>query len=113
MNEIKDLKRYWVDGDSGIFVREWTDEEYKTNNPQKHIFEKYWSYRCPICSFIPTPHFDKAETEHGAKTHERHAGSKHKCVVENRNHELICLEHRYEFMKDLGVWIHKQEYYTN
>ena len=113
MDEVKDLSRYWVDKDSGVVVRKWTDEEYKTNNPHKHIFEQYWSYYCPICSFIPTPHYDKAEAEHGAKTHERYAGSKHKCVVEYRNHELICWEHRCEFVEDLGVWVYKQEYYTN
>lgn len=113
MNEVKNLSRYWVDKDSLIVVRKWADEEYEIINPHKHIFEKYWSYRCPICSFIPTPHYDKAEAEHGAKVHERYAGGKHKCVVEYRDHELICLEHKVEFVEDLGVWVCKQEYYTN
>lgn len=111
MNKTKDLIRYWVDKDSGIVVRKWTDEEYKTNNPHKHIFEKFWSYYCPICKFVPSPCYDKSEVERGSKTHERY--THHKCVVEHRDHELICWENRFEFVEDLGAWVHKQEAYTN
>lgn len=109
MNKVQNINRYWVDKDSNIIVRKWDEKEYETINPRTHIFEKYWSYRCPICTFIPTPHYDKAEAEHGAKAHERCAGSKHKCVVEYRDHELICMEFRDEFLEDLGVWVAKQE----
>ena len=109
MNKVKNIVRYWIDKDSCIVVRKWTDEENKTTNPHNHTFEKYWSYRCPICHFIPTPHAQKAEAEHGAKVHERYTG--HKCVVEYRNHELKCMECRDEYIEDLNVWVAKQEIY--
>jgi hypothetical protein len=109
MNKIQNINRYWVDKDSNVIVRKWDEKEYETINPRTHIFEKYWSYYCPICSFIPTPHYDRAEAEHGAKVHEVHTINKHKCVVEYRDHELICMEFRDEFLEDLGIWVAKQE----
>ena len=109
MDMIENLNRYWLDKDSQIVVRKWDAKEYETTNSHTHIFEKYWSYRCPICSFIPIPYHDKAEAERGAKTHERY--TRHKCVVEYRNHELVCLECRDEFLQDLNVWVHKEEIY--
>ena len=111
MNKVQNICRYWVDKDSRIIVRKWDEKEYETISPHIHIFEKYWSYCCPICSFIPTPCYDKTEAERGAKAHERHNGNKHKCVVEYRDHELICLEFRDEFLEDLGIWVNKQEVY--
>lgn len=111
MNKVQNVYRYWVDKDSNIIVRKWDEKEYKTIKPNTHIFEKYWSHRCPICSFIPTPCCNKAEAEHDAKTHERYAGSKHRCIVEYRDHELVCMEFRDEFFEDLGVWVNKQELY--
>ena len=64
MNKVKNVSRYWIDKDSKVVVRKWTDEEYKTNNPRVHIFEKYWSFRCSHCSFIPIPVISKEEVEH-------------------------------------------------
>lgn len=111
MNKTRNIQRYWVDNDSRIVVRKWTAEEYENINPRTHIFETFWSYYCPICFFIPTPHSNKSEAEHGATMHERYAGSKHRCIVEQRDHELVCLECREEFIKELNVWVSKQEVY--
>ena len=111
IDKIRNISRYWVDKDSGILVRKWDREEYKSINPHEHIFEKYWSYYCPICSFVPTPHYNKSEADHGAKVHEINVGRKHKCVVEYRNHELVCMEFRDEFLEDIGLWVNKQEMY--
>lgn len=109
MNQIENITRYWIDKDSGLYVRKWNEKEEQTIDPHTHIFEKYWSYRCPICSFIPTPCGDKEIVKDEAKQHELRAGNKHKCIVEYRDHELVCLEFRDEFLEDLGVWIKKQE----
>lgn len=111
MDKVRNLYRYWIDKDSQIVVRKWTDKEYKNINPHTHIFEKYWSYSCPICSFIPTPHDSKESAEHGANTHWLYTGNKHKCVVEYRLHELVCLECKEEFLESLNVWVAKQEIY--
>lgn len=112
MNKVQNLQRYWIDKDSKIVVRKWEDEEYKSINPHTHIFEKYWSYRCPICSFIPAPHISKTEAEHGANTHKIYTNDRHKCVIEHRYHELTCYECKEEFIGDLGVWVHKIEFYN-
>lgn len=112
VNKVQNLCRYWVDKDSKIVVRKWTDEEYKNTNPNTHIFEKYWSYRCPICSFIPTPHISEQEAKHGANTHLLYApSSRHKCVIEYRFHELVCYEYKEEFIEGIGVWNCKYTYY--
>lgn len=116
MSKVKNLLRFWVDKDSGIVMRKWTDEEYKTNNPRMHIFEKYWSYRCPACSFIPIPVLEKEEVERTQIRHINHFccrenRKRHKGFVEYRDHELVCWEHKDEFIEELGVWCYKQEYY--
>lgn len=109
MNKVRNLHRYWIDKDSKIVVRKWVNEEYKTIDPHTHIFEKYWSYYCPICNFIPTPCLDKEEVECSANYHRQYSRSDHKCVVEYREHELICLEVKDEFLEDLNVWVMKTE----
>jgi hypothetical protein len=109
MNKVKNLSRYWIDEGSGIIVRTWTNEEYKNINPHTHIFEKYWSYCCPICNFIPIPHSNKEEAEHHANSHRRYTG--HKCVVDCRNYELATMEYREEYLEELDVWVAKQEVY--
>ena len=111
MNKIRNINRFWVDEDSRIIVRNWTNEEYKTTNPHTHIFERYWSYRCPICSFIPIPNYDKDEVKRAANSHMLYCGDNHKCKVEYRDHELVCLECRDEFLEDIGMWVAKQEIY--
>jgi hypothetical protein len=113
MNEVKNLIRYWADKDSGFIMREWTDEEYKSVDPCVHIFEKYWSYRCPVCGFIPLPTLDKEETR---RSQIRHVNcfscdknrKAHKGFVEYRDHELACFETKDELDETLGVWICKQ-----
>ena len=109
MDKVQNVSRYWVYKDSGIIYRQWTDEEYKTIDPHKHIFEKLWCYYCPICNFIPVPCFDKKEATHHSNTHRHYTG--HKCVIEYRDFELVCFESRDEFLENLGVWVHKQELY--
>lgn len=109
INGIRNLSRYWVDKHTGIIMRQWTSEEYEAVSPRTHIFEMYWSYQCPICSFLPVPHCNEVEAMHGANTHERYAGSRHRCVVEHREHELVCLECKEEYVDELGVWVNKQE----
>ena len=113
MNEVRNLSRYWIDKDSGILVRPWTDEEYKSTDPHRHIFEKYWSYYCPICGFLPIPVMTKEEAKRQQAEHVNRFCSKrrHKGVVEYRNHELICMEHKDEFIESFGVWVHRQEMY--
>jgi hypothetical protein len=111
INKIKNVNRYWADKDSRIIMRKWTDEEYKILDPHTHIFEKYWSYSCPICNFIPMPSYNKDEVQRAAEMHMSRCGNSHKCVVKYRNHELICLEFRDEFLEDLNVWVNKQECY--
>lgn len=118
MDEVKDLSRFWVDKDTGIVIRKWTDEEYESINPHTHIFEKYWSFRCPNCSFIPIPVLDKREAERRRVAHLNNFWcsedrKRHKGFVEYRDHKLICLEGKYEFIKDLNMWVYKQEYYVN
>ena len=116
MNKIKNLHRYWLDKDSHLFMRQWTDEEYQTLDPHTHIFEKYWSYRCPMCNFIPIPVLTKEEAE---RTQTRHINQfsmsqnrkRHKGFVEYRDHELVCYETKDEFLKDIGIWVAKQEIY--
>jgi hypothetical protein len=118
MSKVKDVSRYWVDKDTGGIMRTWTNEEYDLIDPHMHIFEKYWSFRCPICDFIPIPVVTKEEA---IKAQTRHINrfccvenrKIHKGFVEYRDHELICLECKFEFMEDLGMWVAKQEYYTN
>jgi hypothetical protein len=111
MDKIRNLNRFWVDKDTNIVVRQWTDEEYKIINPHTHIFEKYWSYYCPICGFIPMPCCDKSKVERDANHHRLCFGNKHKCIVEYRDHELACLEYKDEFMDEFGVWVFKQTTY--
>ena len=111
MNQVKNINRYWVDKESSIVYRQWTSEEYVKFSPRQHIFEKRWSYYCPICNFIPRVCFDEAEAKHGANNHKNYCGSNHKCVVKYRDHELVCLEFREEYLEDPGVWIAKQELY--
>lgn len=110
MNQVKNLSRYWVDKDSNIIVRKWTPEEYMRLSPRQHIFEKYWSSRCPLCCFIPTPWSTKEEAEHEANTHRR-IGRRHKSIVEYRDHELVCWELKYEYSKDFDIWVPKQKLY--
>lgn len=115
-NLSRNVSRYWVDNDSGIVMRKWTDEEYKSISPYKHIFEKYWSFRCPICGFIPIPVLEKEEAE---RTQIRHINNfvcsknrkGHKGFVEYRDHELICFEYKEEFLEDPGIWCYKETYY--
>ena len=109
MNEVRNINRYWVDKESNIIVRKWNDEEYKTIEPHKHIFEKAWVYYCPICNFVPTLCYDKNEAKHRSNTHKRYTG--HECLIEYRDCEFICLEFKDEFLEDIGVWVNKQELY--
>ena len=111
MNETRNIQRYWIDNDSQVIVRPWTDEEYQNINAHTHIFEKYWSRYCLCCPVIPTPYISKAEAEHDARMHELYGRGRHKCVVQYRDHELICLEHRDEFIGDLGKWVYMEKYY--
>lgn len=111
MRTKRNIKRFWVDEASGILVREWNDEEYKNINPHTRIFEKYWSYYCPICGFIPLPNDNREHVEREAKTHQLIAGSEHTCIVEFRKHELGCMENREEFLEDSELWVSIQEKY--
>ena len=116
MNKVENLNRWWVDKDSGILVRPWTDEEYKIVNPHTHIFEKYWSYYCPVCGFIPVPTPEKAEAKRQQREHMnrfdfRVNRMRHKGFVKCRDHELVCLEHRDEFIEHYSAWVHVQEMY--
>lgn len=113
MNKVKNLSRYWIDKDSGVLIRPWTDEEYQSIDPRTHIFEKYWSYYCPVCGFLPTPVKTKQEAKEQQVAHANRFSSRrrHKGVVEYRNHELVCVEYKDEFVESLGVWVHKQEMY--
>ena len=116
MNEVRNIYRYWVDKDTGGVMRLWTDEENKSMNPRTHIFEKYWSFRCPTCGFIPIPRLTKEEAE---RIQIRHINQfsmpqnrkRHKGFVEYRDHELVCLECKEEFLEEVGVWVAKQELY--
>jgi len=115
-NLSRNVNRYWVDNDSGIIMRKWTDEEYQSINPYTHIFEKYWSFRCPICGLIPIPVLDKKEAERTQIKHMNHFcfglnRKRHKGFIEYRNHELICWESKEEFLEDFGVWVYKETYY--
>jgi hypothetical protein len=103
--------RLWLDKDTHMVVRAWTDEEQQTIDPHTHIFEKYWSYYCSICSFIPMPCCNEGEVRRSAIAHKRRFGDRHKCIVEYRDHELVCLETREELSEDCGVWIIKHEIY--
>lgn len=109
MNKEQNINRYWVDKKSSIIIRKWTDEEYETIEPHKHIFKKAWTYYCPICRFIPPCYFDKKECEHDANNHKHYTG--HECSITYEDREMICLEFRDEFSEDLGVWVNKQEVY--
>ena len=113
MNKVENLNRWWVDKDSGILVRPWTDEEYKSTDPHTHIFEKYWSYYCPVCGFLPTPVLTKEEAKKQRASHANwFCNRKHKGYIKYRDHELVCLEHRDEFIEHHGgVWVHVQEMY--
>ena len=109
MNTVQNINRIWIEKDSGVVVRNWTDEEYKTLDPRNHIFEKYWCYYCPICGFLPTLCGSKAEAKHAYHVHKSYTG--HRCEIKYRDFELVCLEEKDEFLEDLGVWVHKQELY--
>ena len=111
MNKVQNIFRFWVDEGSGIIVRDWTDEEYKTLDPHTHIFETYWTYYCPRCGFLPTPYSNEKEVKYSAKLHEMRTPGDHRCIVEYRKFELACLETREEFREDLGVWVCVQEKY--
>lgn len=111
MEKVKNLSRYWVDKASNIIVRKWTSEEYMRLSPRQHIFEKYWSYYCPICNFIPNLCFDEIDAKHGANNHKHYCGHRHKCVVKYRNHELVCLEFKEEYLEEFDVWVAKQKLY--
>lgn len=111
MNKVKNLYRYWVDKDSKIIVRQFTDEEYKSMDPHVHIVEKYWTYDCPICLFVPTPYRSKQEAIYGANFHCCMNGYRHMCRISYRYFELACFECREEFVESLGMWVYKQEYY--
>lgn len=107
-DKVRNINRYWLDNDSDIVVRQWTDEEYKTINPHTYIFEKHWSYYCPRCGFIPAICHDKDEAIHRSNDHRYRCGNKHKCVVEYRDHKLVCLEFNEEYMEQFDVWVAKQ-----
>lgn len=109
MIEVKNISRYWVDKGSGIIVRKWTDEEYKSINPHAHIFEKYWYYYCPKCNFVPIPHFNKDDAKHGCSNHKHYTG--HRCLVNYKDFELGCLEFKEEYSEEFGVWVAKQTMY--
>lgn len=116
-NLSRNLRRYWVDNDSGIIVRKWTDEEYKTINPYIHIFEKYWSFCCPNCNFIPISVLEKEEAKITQSRHINHFVCKenikrHKGFVEYRDHELVCLNAKRNFLKTLACGFSKK-YITN
>ena len=111
MDKVKNINRYWLDNDSRIVARQWTDEEYETIDPRTHISEKYWSYRCPRCEFLPMLCYDEVEAKHQSNNHENYCGRRHKCIVEYRDFELSCWEFREELLEDLGVWVAKQEMY--
>ena len=113
MDKIKKLIRYWVDKDSKTIIRKWTDEEYKNHDPHEHIFEKYWCYHCPTCGFISMPYCRRSIAGLSAGTHEMHTDKEHKCIVKQKNYELICFEYKYGFMEDLNAWTSKKEYYIN
>ena len=115
-NLSRNVSRYWVDNDSGIIMREWTDEEYQSISPYTHIFEKYWSFRCPNCGFIPIPVSTKEEAEIAQCKHMNYFcwslnKKKHKGIIEYRDHELICYETKEEFIDEYGVWVCKVCYY--
>ena len=111
MDKVRNVNRYWLDNDSNIVVRQWDEEEYKTINPNTPIFEKHWSYYCPRCRFIHVICYNKAEAEHSGNNHRYHCGNKHKCVVEYRDHKLICLEFKEVYNKEFDVWVATQTRY--
>ena len=111
MNQVKNLNRYWVDKESNIIARKWTPEEYMRLSPRQHIFEKYWSYYCPRCRFLPVLCHDEAEARHHSNKHEYYCGSRHKCIVEYRDFELNCWEFREEYNEEFDIWVAKQEVY--
>ena len=97
-------RRYWIDKDSDLWMREWSKDEYATLDLSEHIFEKYWSFRCPICQFTPVP-TSQSRAERRAKIHEQKTG--HKCIVEYRDHELVCLDVIGAFSERLGAQVMK------
>lgn len=112
-NLSRNVDRYWVDNDTGIIMRKWTDEEYQSINPYTHIFEKYWSFRCPNCELIPWPLLTKEEAERRQIRHINSFGceanrKRHKGFVEYREHELVCWEVKEEFLEDVGAWVCRQ-----
>lgn len=111
MDKVKNINRYWLDNDSRIVARQWTEEEYKTIDPHTHIFEKYWSCRCPRCEFLPVLCHDEAEARHHGSNHEHYCGSLHKCIVEYRDFELNCWEFKEEYNEEFDIWVAKQEVY--
>ena len=109
MSEVRNLSRYWVDKGSCIVVRQWTDEECASIDPNEHIFEKYWYYYCPKCNFMPIPHYNKEEAKHGSNNHKHYTG--HRCLTRQKDFELVCLEFKEEYSKEFDVWVAKQEMY--
>lgn len=48
MGNKRIIRRYWVD-EYNFILREWSEDEYKNNNPNEQIYSDGWEFYCPIC----------------------------------------------------------------
>lgn len=107
MMQIRNIHRQWIDKNSGMFIRSWTDNEYKSLDCRDHIFEQYWCYYCSRCTSEPILCASKNEAEHQCYVHRHYTG--HECKATQREFELVCIEFREEFDEKLQRWIYKWE----
>lgn len=105
----RNINRYWIEKNSQVVVRNWTEEEYKSADPKNHILEKHWSFSCPHCSFLPHLCANKDEAEHSNNVHRRY--TRHEGMVEYKDFELCCVECREEYSKEFNAWFYKQDIY--
>ena len=108
---IRDVRRYWVIKENNEIYRKWIPDEYRDHDPHTPIYEKFWSYCCPRCGFIPRICRDKQDSKQSVARHKRYWGDYHKCIIEYKDWELVCYEEHDRYIADRNLWIREYQFY--
>ena len=108
----RNVIRWWIYKLNGDTCRTWTDAEYNTIEPHKHIFEKRWLVFYPNWTGrLPLICRTQKEAKQTAKRYEDCNLNlpHHKTYIEYVDCELLCVEFKEVLCE--GAWVTKRIQY--
>lgn len=114
MNKERKIRRWWQYKINGDTFRAWSIEEYKTQDPHLHMFEKRWFVFYPEWTGrLPLPCNSKKEAKRIARDYENSNCNlpHHKAQIIYADCEFVCGEFKEVFCENMNVWIPKKEIY--